>query len=403
MVKTLLIISMLILSNIATAQDVNEDSGMLTGDKLKKLLKKGSNNRQSAADRFKASRINTKNLTVIKEKDLTYLLPNGKYVLGTLLSNGKVSPAIKTRFGTRPACVTIDWTLVIGTWDKEKEIIKCEIKASELAMVEFNVGQKGRIEKSNKYSSNINTNKSKNDKLTNEETKTENHKADPKISNKYTNNKYNKKTQLNKYGKNTKTSSHASSQYTYTPPPRNSTSANSKKGTLAVERNKYGISMGTWMKAELMRAVSSAESGEIELKLTESVKGRTNTLPADTILFAVKQFNAASKRLEGLTTTAILPTGEEFTLQAYIYATDKTAGLTGSIIRDTEGELLAAGTQTLLKTVTSALTSSNVAGQAANDFASELINNEKKNAPQTPQAVIEVAKQYIWLKLTKSI
>jgi len=384
MVKSILVsVVMASLSLSVNAQDTSN----ITANELEKLLKSGAKSKQSAADRFKASRMNTKNLTVIKETTLTYLLPNGEFVLGMLLPNNKISPAIKTKTAVFPACVTKSYKLVKGEWNNKRQIIKCELKASELALIpDLQVKQIG-IPTANKYALN--------DSGTAPHISTRTGDEAVELPN-------GKTRSANKYNNGT-TVQQAQAENTYTPPPRNSTRVNTVGGALKIEKNKYGISMGTWMKAELLRTVSSAESGQIELRLTESVSGRIKILPSETLLFAQKNFNSGSLRLEGITTTAILPNGEEIQMSARIYSTDKTAGLSGSITRDREGEMIAAGTNTIIKTATKTLAATSTTGQVASGFAGELLDNEQKNAPQTPTAIIEVVRQHVWLKLSKSI
>lgn len=426
----------LLIGCIATAAMATDSS--YSEDDLKARFKQNSSERKSAAERLKASRADNPNLTVIGDRDINYRLPNGKVVAGILLQNGFVAPAVKTQFGMRPACVTKDYRLVAGTFDTEKEIIKCNLAEAELAIIDApnspsQVGKDGAFSFADKYSSkpneytpsetdnsdSIKTGKqlsmAEAEEVKNTEDTQENAQATKYGSNSSAHSKSAASTQK-KSSKTGNAGQPSNGNYTgyssstvnngdiYIPPPRNSSSVATVAGVLTKNKNKFGILMGTWIEAELTRTASSAESGQIEFRLLESVEGRYRTLPANTVLFANKSFNVTSKRLESLTSVAITPGGDEFGgIQAYVYSLDRTAGLNGSIIRDREGELVTAGTNTLLTTAAATLPGSgNMASQAVGQFSQEMLSNEKKNAPKTPQAQIVVPPQRVLLKVAKS-
>jgi hypothetical protein len=157
------------------------------------------------------------------------------------------------------------------------------------------------------------------------------------------------------------------------------------------------------MRVSLSRNVSSAESGQIEFALEESVTGRYRELPAGTVFFANKGFNGANKRLESVTVTALLPEGEEIQVQARVYELDQTAGLSGSIERDRESEIFSISSKVALSTLSSITPQTEgAAGAAVSDMADGLINTEEKNVQRPPSAVIKVSPQRCLMKVIKT-
>ena len=380
---------------------------------LESILKDGEREKKSAADRLKASRGDSRSLRILQEKDLNYKLPNGEYVLGMLLPDGKKTPAVRTRFGNKPACVTKDYQLVAGIWDNSREQVMCNIASSELAYVE-NDGvtyystsedaERGQPTYANKYGG---TSDGTTGAEQNEETATaptgSNHPTESELAAATT-------AAANKYGNNPRQSSQqrstsASGEYVYVPPPRNSSTINTVAGAIVDTSNEFGIPLGTWFQAKLERTASSAESGQIEFKLLNSIEGARKTIPAGTIIFANKSFNPTSKRLEALTTVAVTPEGVEINgIAALVYSRDKTAGITGTIVRDRDGEMISAGSSVLLAAAGEVIPdSTGLATNAASTFANEMINNERRNSPDTPKAYIQVSPQVVWLRFSRKL
>src|SRR5690606_30753682 len=104
----------------------------------------------------------------------------------------------------------------------------------------------------------------------------------------------------------------------------------------------YGIERGTWLDIRLNRSVSSGDSGQAEFVLESDVAGSFQTLPSGTLFFANKQINMSTKRMEAFVTLAKLPGGKEIEVNGWIYSVNQTAGLTGVLERDREGENKAA-------------------------------------------------------------
>ncbi len=430
--RSFVLVLFLLSSNLVISQESQND---INAENLEQMFNDGEKRRQSAADRLKASRANKSNLRILQDKEINYKLPNGEYVSGILLPNGKVAPAIRDKYQLIPACVTKEFQLVQGRWDNENNIIVCELESADLAFLEDSevtqVGFGNQLPTANKYDKTTNQqndlpdNKNEADTTLDEivledgtivkrdgtiikkdgtvsDTSSLNSNTITANANKYNKNSNHSNPQYSSANSSSNSSNNSSNASYYVPPPRNSSSNNSAVGVLRVDDEKFGISMGTWVRAELIRNVTSAETGQIEFRILDDVPGRIKPLPAETILFANKQFNEAARRLEALTSVAILPNGEEISgINAYLYADDKTAGLTGAIIRDRKGEVVSAGTNTLLNTAARTL-GGNLGVEAAADLSKELLQNERKNAPKQPSAYIQVVKQEVWLKVSKS-
>src|SRR5690606_42078850 len=87
---------------------------------------------------------------------------------------------------------------------------------------------------------------------------------------------------------------------------------------------------------------------------------------------------SADKRLESRAITALLPTGEEYQISAQVYELDQTAGLSGTIERDRESEVLSLSKRTALSTL-SAITpeAESVAGSAVSNLTDGMMGTEK--------------------------
>lgn len=390
MVKRSVVLLAAIISANVFAQ--KEDSTGYDTQTLKYRLKNGADERASAADRLKAARGDKSSLKILQESDLNYKLPNGQYVLGMLLPNGTVSPAIKTKLGTRPACVSKRYDLVLGTWDEGTERIICNIPASELAYIDDSVRFESSVDEprttvSNKYSANNSA--------------TERGNEDVATASRPANDAPRQEVRTN----SRPTPRSYASTGGYVPAPRNNTTLNSKAGTIESNASEFGIPRGTWIRAELVRHATSADSTNIEFVITESVIGKFKTLEVGTVLFASKSFNSASRRLEALTSVAVTPEGNEIQgIRAYVHAADQSAGLSGTIVRDREGEALSAGTNSVLTAAADAIPGgAGLATGVVSNLSGALLDNEKDHASQAPRAFIQVAPQTVWLKTAQKI
>ena len=361
-------------------------------ESLKYLLENRQNEKQRAGDRFKASRGSLKSLSLLQNKDIHYKLPNGNYVQGVLLPNGKVAPAIKTKKEFRPACVTIEMELVPGAYDEMKKLVHCELAPSELAIItDSNSIQQSGIEAK---------------KLLQVSTKYGNSSTEAfGIGTPHRNNGAPEdKTNQEKTGNHSTPKRKPANPNVYRPPSRNSTSSKSLSGVIQQDKNKFGVPIGTWVEAELLRSVSSAETGLIEYMTLTDIQGRYQVFPAGTVLFAEKSINEAERRLESITVTARLPNNDEVEGVSFrVYSLDRTAGLSGRLLRDRQNELVAASKTAGLDAVSSAaISSSNGAiGTAVNSVKGNLTAIEQRYSQGPKKAIIKVTPQKVLLKLTK--
>jgi hypothetical protein len=406
MVKKLAFLVSTLLCLNAAAQDQTEPTYDVKS--LKDRLQNGGQQKATAAERMKAARGDKSTLKMLQEDNLNYKLPNGTFVPGMLLPNGTLSPAVKTKLGVRPACVTKTFELFAGEWDNEKAAVRCNVPQSELAYIDelkfdSSVSENKPVV-SNKYgakapingapgATTVNANSVSSANATKLEPSAANGESTPKPSQ--------ARTQRNEVS----TVAPVSNSGGYVPAPRNSTNLNAKAGTITSKTSAYGIPRGTWIRAELQRNATSTDSNNIEFVVTESVIGKYKTLDAGTILFASKSFNSSSKRLEALTNVAVTPDGEEVPgVSAYVYASDQTAGLSGTIVRDRQSEAISAGKTGVLSAVAGALPGgAGLASGVVSNVSGEILGNEKNNVQEAPSAFIQVAPQTVWLRTAQKI
>lgn len=101
----------------------------------------------------------------------------------------------------------------------------------------------------------------------------------------------------------------------------------------------FGVRLGTWMEARINRDTTSAEPGLVELTVTSDVVGDKKTLPSGTVLFAQKQLNSATKRMELHVQKGITPKGVEFKMNGQIFDMQRVSGLLGIISGDTDASI----------------------------------------------------------------
>lgn len=403
--------SIFITALIATAGVVQAESAApLTGNTLKQRLQGNYSATLSAAERLKASRGDTDSLRVLSKEDIQYRLPNGSYVIGMLLPNGKVTPALRDGDHLMPACVTTDYILVPGQLDGS--IVRCELEQSDLAILtakdtvqQVGLNADGEVTQdaqqhtggepenagfrpSRKYASGGSTSEG-----VEVVTPPIQHEARPGGD-----------ARVYAIDDDASRARPVSAGNIYVPPIRNNSKAKTVAGVLSRDPNKFGVPIGTWVKAELLRPVSSAESGLIEFVLTEDLVGKFRTMPAGTTIFAEKAINEAEKRLESLSQIASLPDGTEIkNVSMRAFALDKTAGIAGTLIRDRDGEFSAIGGNAALSTLSALVPAvEGPAGAAVDSVTDGVIGNEKKYAPKTPNAVIRVTPQPLLLKVART-
>ncbi len=122
----------------------------------------------------------------------------------------------------------------------------------------------------------------------------------------------------------------------YVPPPRKSASGNKNGNSdvVLLKQRRFGIPLGTWIPAKLIRQTTNSDPGLIELITTKDMEGKHKILPVGTFLFSEKRFNAGTKRLDLHIVLARLPGGIEIELDCLVYDGSKVAGLQGIIVEN---------------------------------------------------------------------
>jgi len=401
----------IIIIALVHSYQVSANRPVFDSESLKARMESSSEDQQRASARLKASRGDTKSLRLLNREDITYKLPDGRYVPGILLPNGKVAPSIVAGRERVPACVTSDYRLVPGSYHARKEVINCDLKEQELAILEGDVAnQVSTVSPTDQDSeaSSDNTEVRSSNKYGGGSTNTA---AAPAAKSKPSP-AQDSGSASSRSGSGTRTAyspqpavyQPPANSSIYVPPMRNTSQSRSVGAVMSRDESKFGIPIGTWVNAKLMRRVSSAEGGQIEFLTLDDIEGKYQTLPEGTVLFARKQINEASRRLESVSVTARLPDGREIQgVNFRVHSLDQTAGLSGQLIRDREGELANAGANALLNAAGSvALNAGDQAtGGLAGGVRDDLIQNEQRNMRRRPKAVIEVAPQEVLLQAVK--
>lgn len=391
-----------------------------SADSLRKRLEQSQANQETAANRLKAAQADPTSIKLLTDREIVFKLPNGTYVDGILLQTGKVAPAIRDASGhLQPACVTSEFVLIPGEWHSDQKTIVCTLEQHQtLAVInemtkQVAVGSTepevtapdSVVKQVNEFTQGVADKYGLRKRLAVQASSSvdDGGHASPDRS---VNTGGHQKREYQSTRSESPRSATAASGTTaglYIPPDRGGNTANISAASLSGIQKKFGISMGTWMKVSLTRNVSSAESGQIEFTLEETILGRYKDLPAGTVFFANKSFNSANKRLESLVITALLPTGEEYQISAQVYELDQTAGLSGTIERDREAEVLSLSKRTALSTL-AAITpeAESVAGSAVSNLTDGMIGTEKDNVERAPRAVIRVNPQRCLMKVIKS-
>ena len=167
----------------------------------------------------------------------------------------------------------------------------------------------------------------------------------------------------------------------------------------------FGIRMGSWLSAELQRNTTSAESGTVELIITSSYAGDRSTLPVGAVVFAEKNLNATTKRMEMVVTHGITPTGIEFEMRGIVFDPQKTPGLSGIFVLDKEQVASNGAVQGALAAVSAAASQlSGGAAGAATSAATQSVINDTSNASafnNGQQAIIYVSPQPLLIRVEK--
>lgn len=359
----------------------------LTADELKARMKGAAKEQESAEKRLKFLRNESKSTTMLRERDIFYTLPDGRRVEAVLLPNGRKSPAVNGQ----PACLSTSGMLISGRYEPSSQSVKCDIPDAEIEYIDSDLYKPGSgVAKSEASQQPQGSSAPVLSKYSNRE------QADQAVAATVTPSRSQSGSGVRNQSASS-VASNSSNPYVYSVP----TGSSGKKAevstfALAVEKP-FGVKRGTWAEVSLSRPVSSADSGSVEYQLTDPVVGDFKTLPAGTVLFASKRINESTERLESQIYLAQMPDGEEVELSGWIYGTNKVAGLPGSLIRDREGESVAAGGNAALAGLRAATNAAgggaSVAGIVADSYASNMIANEQRYAPDTPGAIIRVSPQ----------
>ena len=193
----------------------------------------------------------------------------------------------------------------------------------------------------------------------------------------------------------------------YIPPKRTHASNPSMAYSVQHDTSKFGISFGTWASAEIKRSVTNADAGEVEVILTETIKGRQKSLPMNTVLYGHKSFNSGTNRLDLRITRGITPEGEEIRLIATAYSQDRAfSGLSGVLLRNREQEVNTLAKNTTLQTASAALgqlsPNDPILGTAYESVTQQAINNEQRHIKQQSGSVIKVFPQPIHIRIDSS-
>lgn len=192
----------------------------------------------------------------------------------------------------------------------------------------------------------------------------------------------------------------------YTPPPRSSAVsggqaivADAVHSTVA-----FGVRLGTWLNASLGRNTTSGDSGSVEMTLTSDVIGDRRTLPAGTLLFADKNLNNITKRMEMVVTHGITPTGQEFEMRGMVFDPQKTPGLAGVYVLDKKEVVARGATKGAIAAVGAAVGTVGVGpvGAATNAATQSVLNDAGQvTESNAPQAVIYVSPQALIIRVEK--
>jgi len=134
----------------------------------------------------------------------------------------------------------------------------------------------------------------------------------------------------------------AKPSHIYMPPARVSTgggAASSRSDAVKQKQRRFGILIGSWFEARMSRETTNADPGLIEIKIINDVEGNHRTLPAGTMLFASKRYNAGTKRLDLHIIQGVLPGGEEIIVDALVYDSSQVAGLNGIVVENNAGTI----------------------------------------------------------------
>lgn len=161
------------------------------------------------------------------------------------------------------------------------------------------------------------------------------------------------------------------------------------------------------MPGRLTRTATNTEPGLVEIELTEDVAGDKKTLPAGTLVFARKQYNDGTKRLELQVEKGITPSGLEFALHGLVFDLHKMSGLIGSVSTDTS-RVVERGTKKGLLAAGGAaaqqFTGSTPLGAASSAAASSILSESEQAVEEAtrPRVTIQVPAQPLLIRVEET-
>ena len=405
----------LVLACFALLLSYSAIAGSVTLDDLKAL----SNQNKKSDDVLESLRSDN----ALEQSDKTFLTfeIDGYSFPAIVLPNGRLAPAVVSESGNtrREACIDRFYQLHDGKYNPKTGGVVCAIRKADLMISEeidqTSIGSivveppspTGKADKYGKPPKE--TVESMDQELEpvpapEKETVPETGKAD-----KYVSTSNDTDTPKPKPESKPKATPSHSADAGYRPPLRDSGTSTvfSEINTSSVDIE-YGIRKGTWAMVETTRRVSSADHGEIELVLLEPIRGKYKDIPAGTILFASKAFNAGTRKLTVQVTNALPIDSEiEIRFSAYGYDLNREAGLSGQIVRDRSAEVDSAVAQGAIAALGSTVNSiPMLGGNPVTDGIAEatdsLVSQEERYVPNAPTAVIEVPSQKFYIQIAKS-
>lgn len=383
---------------------LNAVADSLSAADLRSRMQGSEAEKKARSERLKMMRDGKNQVGMLNERALFYELPNGKKVRAILLPNGKRSPAITKKGELVPACFTTRGTLVAGQYDAVAKSITCNIPAADVAYIDDDIYVKENQGGGNSNDSKPTTNK-EGDLTVN---KYGNSSSGAKEKAAPTSSTSSKKPTIRKNTNNARPREPKAvpRPANFYMPSTTQSASRASVSVLALNKEKpFGVKRGTWAEVKLTRSVSSSDSGSAEFYLQESLEGDYQALPAGTVFFANKQINTNTRRMEAFASLAMLPSGKEVEVAGWIYSINKTAGLSGVLKRDREGENKAAAGNAALAGLGKAASTiggaGSVAGTAVDSYTGEMVDNERKHTTQAPAATIRVSPQKALIQFTE--
>ena len=188
----------------------------------------------------------------------------------------------------------------------------------------------------------------------------------------------------------------------YIAPPVLKTSKNHSVFNATKGDRPFGVPVNTWVVVSLVRNITNADIGTVELVLDRDILGEFDTLPAGTVFLSKPFFNEGTRRLDLVAIGGRTPDGREFELKAVAYDMGGRSGIAGVLLRDRSDEMKEAVADSVVDLGKGALqlaTPNSLLGQAVGNTGEALISNENQARRQSEKGIILVSSQQIKLKV----